>query len=73
MSGGPLAVGTDLASLRLVGLAARYRRSREDEWCEPVVEAVRLLVDHEKASVRDAARRLVATLTALAAASPMKT
>jgi hypothetical protein len=63
MSGGPLAVGVDLASLRLVGLATRYHRSREDEWCEPVVEAVRLLIDHENEAVRHAARRLVARLT----------
>jgi hypothetical protein len=70
MSGGPLAVGTDLASLRLVGLATRYRPSREDEWCEPILEAVRLLVDHDKVSVRDAARRLLTTLTALAETAP---
>jgi len=63
MSGGPLAVGADLASLLLVGLATRYHRSRQDEWCEPTVEAVRLLIDHENEAVRDAAQRLVTQLT----------
>jgi hypothetical protein len=48
--------------LRLVGLATRYHRSRQDEWCEPIVEAVRLLIDHENEAVRDAARRLVTEL-----------
>jgi len=62
ISGGPLAIGADLGSLRLVGLPTRYRASREDEWCEPVLEAVRLLVDHDDASVSAEARRLVREL-----------
>lgn len=59
MSGGPLVVpeGRGL----LVGLA-RARDDHEDghdEWCEPAVEAIRLLVDHPNDGVAAAARRVL--------------
>jgi hypothetical protein len=67
LSGGPLVVPG--AGPVLVALV----RSREpfedgyDQWCEPVVEAVRLLIEHDNASVADAARRIVARCEAGAA------
>ncbi|MGH7434832.1 MAG: hypothetical protein ACRENE_04085 [Polyangiaceae bacterium] len=63
VSGGPLVVPEGDGVL--VGLA----RSKTDfangfdQWCEPVVEAVRLLVDHPNAQVAAAARRVVARLS----------
>ena len=62
ISGGPLAVGGNLGRVHLVGLAARYNERAEDEWCEPVVEAVRLLVDHENVEIREGARCVLARL-----------
>jgi hypothetical protein len=59
MSGGPLCRRSGGGVL--VGLA----RSREDhgegtsEWCEPVVEAIRLLVRHDDPAVALAARRIL--------------
>jgi hypothetical protein len=60
MSGGPLLLPGDAPLL--IGLV----RSREpfedgyDQWCEPVVEAIRLLTEHGNAAVADAARRIIA-------------
>ena len=59
MSGGPLVVPDGRGTL--VGLV-RSRQEYEvgyDQWCEPIVEAVRLLLRHENTAVADAARRVV--------------
>ena len=60
MSGGPLVI-PDRAGM-LVGLArARCAHADgHDQWCEPVVEAVRPLAYHGNADVAAAARRIVA-------------
>lgn len=60
MSGGPLATTADPPML--VGLL-RGRMEHEDgydQWCEPAVEAVRLLLEHSNASVRTSAEEIVA-------------
>lgn len=56
MSGGPL-VAIGGVAVRVLGIA----RSIEDgaEWCEPVVECVRLLVEHEDPAVAAEARAVV--------------
>jgi hypothetical protein len=59
MSGGPLCRRENGGIL--VGLA----RSRNDEgdatdeWCEPVIEAIRLLIRHDDPDVAAAARRIL--------------
>jgi hypothetical protein len=66
VSGGPLVLPDSNGTL--IGLA----RSREDypggdghdEWCEPVAEAVRLLLEHDSPDVRAAARRVLDRLVA---------
>jgi hypothetical protein len=71
VSGGPLVVPEGDGVL--VGLA----RSKTDfdkgvdQWCEPVVEAVRLLLDHPNAEVAAAADRIVARLSTCEARSRM--
>jgi hypothetical protein len=63
MSGGPLV--RQQGGGVLVGLA-RSRTDFEngtDEWCEPVVEAIRLLTHHEALAVAEAALRIVLRCT----------
>jgi len=61
ISGGPLCAVSE-TGVRLLGIARSVHGDQRHMWCEPIIEAVRLLCEHSDACVREEARAAVELL-----------